>query len=104
MWTYRSLERKELGCKAKHMAMCTRQDMAMCTQARGSVFRSKKKELGSYVHEQAKGAHIRVQTSNVKEIDDPTSYFFNLEQRTRPHNLMLHLKHPVQTTTTTPAE
>lgn len=38
----------------------------------------KKKELGSLLQEQVKGALIRARICSIKDMDAPSSYFFNL--------------------------
>lgn len=71
---------------------------------RRNFLEQKKKALSSFLHDQAKGALIRSQISNIKDIDAPTSYFFKLERRTRRQNQMLYLKRPDGSTTTSSEE
>lgn len=52
----------------------------------------KKRVLASLFHEKAKGALIRARFAFVREMDAPSSFFFNLEKKEREKKMMLHLK------------
>lgn len=55
---------------------------------------NKKKELGSLLQEQVKGALIRARMCSIKDMDAPSSYFFNLEKKSVHQKQMYHLIGP----------
>lgn len=52
----------------------------------------KKKALASLFHKKAKGALIRARFALLREMDAPSSFFFNLEKKEIEKKWMLHLK------------
>ncbi len=46
----------------------------------GDVLKKKKQELSSFLKEQAKGALIRAKFCSIKDMDAPSTFFFNLER------------------------
>ncbi|KAL2103228.1 hypothetical protein ACEWY4_000096 [Coilia grayii] len=64
----------------------------------------KKKELRSFLQEQAKGALVRARISSIKDMDAPTSYFFNLEKKALHQKHMAFLKRDDGTVTTNQSE
>lgn len=69
-----------------------------------SRLEKKKKSLGTLLHENAKGALIRARFSLLKDIDAPSSFFFNLEKKEMERKQMLHLKRANGTLTSDPKE
>jgi len=45
------------------------------------LLNKKKKELGSLLQQQVKGAIVRARICSIKDMDAPTSFFFNLEKK-----------------------
>lgn len=70
----------------------------------GDQLKEKKTVLASLFNERAKGALIRARFSSIREIDAPSSYYFNLERKEGEIKLMLHLKLPNGILTTNPKE
>ncbi|KAI4900412.1 hypothetical protein NFI96_009713, partial [Prochilodus magdalenae] len=68
------------------------------------VLAVKRQELGSYLQEQVKGALIRARISSIKDVDAPSSYFFNLERKAAQQKQMFFLRHGDGTLTSDPAE
>lgn len=66
--------------------------------------RNKKLELRSILEERAKGALIRARISSIKDMDSPTSYFFNLERKVAQQKCVLHLRKENGTLTSNPTE
>ncbi|KAL6459478.1 hypothetical protein MHYP_G00329500 [Metynnis hypsauchen] len=69
-----------------------------------NLLERKRKDLGSYLYEQAKGALIRARVSSIKDMDAPTAFFFNLERKGNHQNPMQFLQHPEGHLTSVPAE
>lgn len=65
---------------------------------------NKKKELGSLLQEQVKGALIRARICSIKDMDAPSSYFFNLEKKSVQQKQMYHLRRPDGVITSDPLE
>jgi len=51
-------------------------------QDNGMLLSKKKKELGTVLQEQVIEALVRSRICSIKDMDAPTSYFFNLEKKT----------------------
>jgi len=51
-----------------------------------------KEALAKLFHEKAKGALIRARFARLREMDAPSSFFFNLEKKERGRKMMMHLK------------
>ena len=68
------------------------------------VLAVKRQELGSYLQEQVKGALIRARISSIKDVDAPSSYFFNLERKAAQQKQMFFLRRGDGTLTSDPAE
>ncbi len=64
----------------------------------------KKKELGSLLQEQVKGALIRARICSIKDMDAPSSYFFHLEKKSVQQKQMYHLRRPDGVITSDPVE
>lgn len=66
--------------------------------------RNKKLELRSILEERAKGALIRARISSIKDMDSPTSYFFNLKRKVAQQKRVLRLRKENGTLTSNPTE
>ena len=64
----------------------------------------KKQHLGSFLRERAKGALVRSRFTSVRDMDAPTSYFFNLEKSISRAKQMVCLRLPDGKMTTDPIE
>lgn len=64
----------------------------------------KKEQLGSFLRERAKGASVRSRFTSVRDMDAPTSYFFNLEKSVSRTKQMVSLRLPDGEMTTDPVE
>ncbi|XP_075968244.1 adhesion G-protein coupled receptor G6 [Anarhichas minor] len=64
----------------------------------------KKQQLGSFLQERAKGALVRSRFTSVRDMDAPTSYFFNLEKSVSQTKQMVCLRLPDGKMTTDPIE
>ncbi|KAL6472453.1 hypothetical protein MHYP_G00186410 [Metynnis hypsauchen] len=69
-----------------------------------NLLERKRKDLGSYLYEEAKGALIRARVSSTKDMDAPTAFFFNFERKGNHQNPMQFLQHPEGHLTSVPAE
>ena len=69
-----------------------------------TLLEGKRKALGSYLYEQAKGALTRARVCSIKDMDAPTAFFFNLERKGTHQNPMQFLQHPEGHLTSVPAE
>ena len=68
------------------------------------VLHLKRVELGSFLQDQVKGALIRACVTNIRDMDGPTAFFFNLERKKGERKQMLHLRLPSGGITKDPAE
>lgn len=68
------------------------------------LLREKRLELSSFLQERVKGALVRSRFLQLKDIDAPTSFFFNLERSVAQRKLMNCLKLPGVRVTMDPAE
>ena len=64
----------------------------------------KRQELGTFLQERVKGALVRSRYLNIKDMDAPTSFFFNLEKKEAMRKTMTCLKLPGGRVTTDPGE
>ena len=63
----------------------------------------KKQELGSFLRKRVKGALVRSRFTSVRDMDAPTSFFFNLKKSVSRTKQMVCLRLPDGTLTTDPA-
>lgn len=70
----------------------------------GILLKEKKKELGLFLKERVKGAMVRARYINIREIDAPSTFFFNLERTVAQKKQMACLSLPDGRVTTDPAE
>ena len=70
----------------------------------GNLLREKKLELSSFLQERVKGALVRARFLQLKDMDAPTSFFFNLERSVAQRKQMTCLKLPGGRVTTNPGE
>ena len=70
----------------------------------GPLLQEKKRELSSLLQERVKGALVRSRFLHLKDMDAPSSFFFNLERSTARRKLMTCLKLPDGRVTTSPEE
>ncbi len=68
------------------------------------MLEKRNKSLGTLLHETAKGALIRAHFSLLKDMDAPSSFFFNLEKKEMKRKQILHLKRINGTLTSVPIE
>lgn len=61
-------------------------------------------ELGSFLQEWKRGAMIRAKFCSIKDMDAPSSYFFNLENKNVQRKQMYHLQRANGTITSDPVE
>lgn len=66
--------------------------------------RKKQKQLSVFLREKAKGALVRARFTTVRDMDAPTSFFFNLERSVGQRKQMVCLRRPDGTLTSDPAE
>ncbi len=64
----------------------------------------KRQELSSLLHEQANGALIRTRYCSVKDMDAPSTFFFNLERKHVQQKMMCHLRRADGSVTSDPTE
>ncbi len=64
----------------------------------------KRQELSSLLHEQAKGALIRTRYCSIKDMDAPSTFFFNLERKHVQQKMMCHLRRADGSVTSDPTE
>ncbi|TWW77691.1 Transposon TX1 uncharacterized 149 kDa protein ORF 2 [Takifugu flavidus] len=69
------------------------------TSTEGHTLRQKRQELSSFLQERVKGALVRSRFTSIKEMDAPTSFFFNLERSVSRAKQMLCLRLPDGTMT-----
>ncbi|TWW77612.1 Transposon TX1 uncharacterized 149 kDa protein ORF 2 [Takifugu flavidus] len=69
------------------------------TSTEGHTLRQKRQELSSFLQERVKGALVRSRFTSIKEMDAPTSFFFNLERSVSRAKQMLCLCLPDETMT-----
>ncbi|KAF1375259.1 hypothetical protein PFLUV_G00237720 [Perca fluviatilis] len=70
----------------------------------GQVLKKKKLELSSFRNERVKGALIRCRFLQLKDMDAPSSFFFNLERSVAQRKQMTCLQLPGGRVTTSPGE
>ena len=70
----------------------------------GQVLKKKKLELSSFLNERVKGALIRCRFLQLKDMDAPSSFFFNLERSVAQRKQMTCLQLPGGRVTTSPGE
>ncbi len=70
----------------------------------GDVLNKKKQELSSLLKEQAKGALIRAKFCSIKDMDAPSTFFFNLERNCVRQKQMCHLRRQDGSVTSNPVE
>ncbi|XDV49743.1 hypothetical protein PO909_018933 [Leuciscus waleckii] len=68
------------------------------------ALQKKNKELGTFLQEQVKTALIRARFCSIKDMDTPSTYFFNLEKKSTTQKQMYHLRRHDGSITTDPAE
>lgn len=64
----------------------------------------KRQELNFLLHEQAKGALIRTRYCSIKDMDAPSTFFFNLERKHVYQKMMCHLHRADGSVTSDPTE
>lgn len=64
----------------------------------------KRQELSLLLHEQAKGALIRSRYCSIKDMDAPSTFFFNLERKHVQQKMMCHLRRSDGSVTSDPTE
>ncbi len=64
----------------------------------------RRQELRSFLHERAKGALVRSRFTSIRDMDAPTSFFFNLERSIAQTKQMVCLRLPDGTVTTDPVQ
>ena len=69
-----------------------------------TVLGRKRQELGTFLQERVKGALVRSRFLSIRDMDAPTSFFFNLEKREAIRKTMTCLKLPGGRVTTDPGE
>ncbi|KAF1391101.1 hypothetical protein PFLUV_G00038370 [Perca fluviatilis] len=70
----------------------------------GQVLKKKQLELSSFLNERVKGALIRCRFLQLKDMDAPSSFFFNLERSVAQRKQMTCLQLPGGRVTTSPGE
>ncbi|XP_060926023.1 NLR family CARD domain-containing protein 3-like [Limanda limanda] len=68
------------------------------------TLKTKKQQLNSFLQEKAKGALVRARFQKLKDIDAPTTFFFNLERSVAQGKQMVGLRLPDGNITAEPAE
>ncbi|KAJ3610842.1 hypothetical protein NHX12_022932 [Muraenolepis orangiensis] len=70
----------------------------------GQLLQKKRLELSSFLQERVKGALVRCRFLEIKEMDAPTPFFFNLERSVAQRKQMSCLKLPGGRVTSSPEE
>jgi len=68
------------------------------------ALRKKNKELGTFLQEQVKKALIRARFCSIKDMDTPSTFFFNLGKENTTQQQMYHLRRHDGSITTDPVE
>ncbi|GAA6083833.1 mucin-5B-like [Tachysurus ichikawai] len=89
----------------RHIELLEKRIMDSSDTTQGDGLTKKKiQELSSLLQEQAKGALIRARSCSIKDMEAPSTFFFNLETKSVQQKTMCHLCRPDGSITSDPAE